>query len=190
VREVIIITQPEKVRVLSDETRFKILQLLRQRPMTIWELSMAIGKDRTTIYRHIKALEKAGFVEELGSEGNERLYGRTARLFLIKAEPHESIENFRQEYLSIEAKKLVDTLEKVGIKVRNREKLIELVKDILDRIEMNSQPVIGKLSESDLELTEIELFHILNMLVFLQSCELCEMAEKVKELIEIEGNRE
>jgi len=185
VREVIIITQPERVKVLSDETRFKILQLLRQRPMTIWELSMAIGRDRTTIYRHVKALEKAGFVEELGSEGNEKLYGRTARLFLIKAEPHESIENFRQEYLQVEAEKLVRILEKAGIKIKDREKLKELTKDILNEIEINSQPFIRRISEADVELSEIELFHFLNMLVFLQSCELCEMAKKVKKLIEV-----
>ncbi|WP_366078442.1 winged helix-turn-helix domain-containing protein, partial [Thermococcus sp.] len=45
------------MRVLSDDTRFKILQLLRQRPMTIKELSDALERDRTTIYRHIKILE-------------------------------------------------------------------------------------------------------------------------------------
>ncbi|WP_297469080.1 winged helix-turn-helix domain-containing protein [Thermococcus sp.] len=184
-REVIIITQPERVKILSDETRFKILQLLRQRPMTIWELSMALGKDRTTIYRHIKALEKAGFVEELGSEGNEKLYGRTARLFLIKAEPHESIENFRQAYLQVEAERLVEILEKAGIKIKDRESLKKLIKDILNEIEVNSQPIIKRISEANVEMSEIELFHFLNVLVFLQSCELCEKAEKVKELIEI-----
>nr|WP_206203853.1 transcriptional regulator [Thermococcus sp. 21S9] len=170
---------------MSEETRFKILQLLRQRPMTIWELSMAIGRDRTTIYRHIKALEKAGFVEELGTEGNEKLYGRTARLFLIKAEPHESIENFRQAYLQVEADRLVNILEKAGIHVKDREKLRMLVKEILDEIELNSQHIIRRISEANVEMSEIELFHFLNMLVFLQSCELCEMAKKVKKLIEI-----
>ncbi|WP_099209420.1 ArsR/SmtB family transcription factor [Thermococcus henrietii] len=184
-KEVIIITQPEKVRVLSDETRFKILRLLRQRPMTVWELSMEIGKDRTTIYRHIKALEKAGLVEELGSEGNEKLYGRTARLFLIKAEPHESVENFRQMYLQVEAERLVEVLEKAGIKIKDRERLRGLVKDILNEIEINAQPIIKKISEANVELGEIELLHFLNMLVFLQSCELCEKANEVKKLIEV-----
>jgi len=185
VREVLIITQPEKVKALSDETRFRILRLLRQRPMTIWELSMAIGKDRTTIYRHVKALEKAGFVEEVGSEGNEKLYGRTARLFLIKAEPHESIENIRQTYLQVEAEKLVSILEKAGIRVKDRERLTELVKEILDEIELNSQHIIRRISEANVEMSEIELVHFLNMLVFLQSCELCEKANEVKKLIEV-----
>ncbi len=153
--------------------------------MTVWELSMEIGKDRTTIYRHIKALEKAGLVEELGSEGNEKLYGRTARLFLIKAEPHESVENFRQMYLQVEAERLVEVLEKAGIKIKDRERLRGLVKDILNEIEINAQPIIKKISEANVELGEIELLHFLNMLVFLQSCELCEKANEVKKLIEV-----
>jgi predicted transcriptional regulator len=182
-KEVLIITEPEKVRLISDETRFKILQLLRQRPRSVGELSMLLGKDRTTIYRHIKALERAGLVFEIGVEGNERIYGRTARLFLIKAEPDESIEHFRQAYLRVEAEKLVSLLEKTGIKIKDREKLKKLVKEVLNEIEVRSQPIVKKLS--DVELTEIELFHFLNVLVFLQSCDLCEKAEKVRELIEL-----
>jgi len=184
-REVLIITEPEKVKVLSEETRFRILQLLRQRPMTIWELSRAVGKDRTTVYRHVKVLEKAGLVEEIGTEGNEKLYGRTARLFLIKAEPDESVESFRQLYLQVEAERLVGILEKSGIRAKNREKLKKLIKEVLNEIEVNSQPIIKKVSESGVELDEVELFHLLNTLVFLQSCELCEKAKKMRELIEI-----
>ena len=90
-KEVLIITEPETVKVLSEETRFKILQLLRMGPMTINELTEALGKDRTTVYRHIKLLESAGLVIEVESQGNEKVYGRSARLFLIKAEPDESI---------------------------------------------------------------------------------------------------
>ncbi|MCD6524554.1 MAG: winged helix-turn-helix transcriptional regulator, partial [Thermococcus sp.] len=106
-REVLIITEAEKVKALSEETRFRILQLLRERPMTINELSNILGKDRTTIYRHIKMLENAGLVEELETPGNEKIYARSARIFLIKADPDESVEEFRQAYLQVEAKKLV-----------------------------------------------------------------------------------
>jgi len=185
VRDVVIITEPEKVRILSDETRFKILQLLRQSPMTIWELSMNLDRDRTTVYRHVKALEKSGFVEEVGSEGNEKLYARTARLFLIRAEPDETVEDFRQDYLQVEAERLVLILEKSGIPVKDRKRLQKLIKDILNEIEVNSRQIIKRISESGVELSEIELFHFLNMLVFIQSCELCKKAEEMKELIEL-----
>ncbi|ASJ08180.1 transcriptional regulator [Thermococcus siculi] len=184
-REVLIITEPEKVRVLSEETRFKILQLLRMRPMTISELSEVIGKDRTTVYRHVKTLEKAGLVEELESQGNEKVYSRSARIFLIKAEPDESIEQFRQAYLQVEAEKLVQILEKAGFKIKNRTELARLAKEVLDEIEIRSQPVLKRISQADIDLTEVELFHLLNMLVFMQSCELCERARRASELLEL-----
>lgn len=184
-KEVLIITDPKTVKVLSEPTRFQILKLLRERPMSINELSEFIGKDRTTVYRHIKALEAEGLVEEIDSHGNERIYGRTARMFLIKVEPDESIEQFRQSYLQVEAEKLVQILEKSGFQIKDKEKLKDITKEVLDVIELRSQPIIKRVSEADVELTEVELFHFLNMLVFLQSCELCEYVKKVKDLISI-----
>ena len=184
-KDVIIITDPEVVKLLSDQTRFKILKLLRQRPMSINELSDATSKDRTTIYRHVKALEKAGLIEEIENRGNEKVYARAARLFLVKADPHESVEEFRQAYIQIEAEKLVDILEKAGFRIKNRKGFLKLAEEVMNAIELKSQPVIKKISSADIDMSEIELFHLLNMLVFFQSCELCEKAEKVKELIEI-----
>ncbi|WP_456369039.1 ArsR/SmtB family transcription factor [Thermococcus sp.] len=183
-REVLIITNPEIIRTLLEPTRYRILQLLRERPMSINELSEVLGKDRTTIYRHIKALESKGLVEEIDFQGNERIYARTARMFLIKVEPDESVEEFRQRYLQVEAEKLVHILEKAGFNIKDREKFKVLAKEVLNEIEIRSQPIIKRISEADINLSEIELFHLLNMLVFLQSCELCEKAEKVKELVE------
>ncbi|AMQ18718.1 ArsR/SmtB family transcription factor [Thermococcus peptonophilus] len=182
-REVLIITNPKTVKVLSDPTRFQILKLLRERPMSVNELSDFLEKDRTTVYRHIKALESEGLVEEIDTNGNERIYARAARMFLIKAEPDESIEEFRQSYLQIEAEKLVQILEKSGFKIKDRGTLKVLIKEVLDTIEIRSQPIIKRISEADVELSEIELFHLLNMLVFLQSCELCEHAKKVRDLV-------
>ena len=184
VREVLIITDPEVVKLLSDPTRFEILKLLRQRPMSILELSDATSKDRTTIYRHVKALERAGLIEEIESRGNEKGYARAARLFLIKADPHESIEEFRKAYIQVEAEKLVSVLEKAGFRVKDRERLLKLASEVMNTIEINSQPIIKRISESGVELSEIELFHLLNMLVFLQSCELCERAQEARQMIE------
>jgi len=185
VREVLIITEPEKVRVLSEENRFKILQLLRMGPMSIKELSDALKKDRTTVYRHVKTLEKAGLVEEIGNQGNEKIYSRSARLFLIKADPDESVEQFRQAYLQVEAERLVRILEKAGFRIKDRGEMVRLAKRVLNEIELRSQPVLKRISQAGVELTEVELFHLLNMLVFLQSCELCGLARRVQKLIDI-----
>ena len=184
-KDVIIITESAKVKILSDNTRFKILELLRERPMTINELTAVLRKDRTTIYRHIKSLEKAGFVEEVDQEGNEKIYARTARLFLIKADPDESVEQFRREYLQVEAEKLVQILEKVGVRIKDRNGLVALTREVLNEIEVNAQPIIKKISKAEIDLSEIELFHLLNMLVFFQSCNLCKKAERLDTFIEL-----
>ncbi|HDZ35457.1 MAG TPA: ArsR family transcriptional regulator [Thermococcus sp.] len=183
-REVLIITEAEKVKVLSEETRFRILQLLRERPMTINELSKILKKDRTTIYRHIKMLESVGLVEELESQGNERVYARSARIFLIKADPDDSTDEFRQAYLQVEVRKLVEILEKAGFRIKDKNALKKLIKEVLNEIELKSQPILKRISQAEIELTEIELFHLLNILVFLQSCELCEKAKEAKKLVE------
>ncbi|NPA47069.1 MAG: ArsR family transcriptional regulator [Thermococci archaeon] len=182
VKDVVIVTDPEKVKILTERTRFEILQALRNGPKTVNDIMLMIGRNRTTVYRHLKTLERAGFVEVVGCEGNEKLYGRTARLFLIRVEPDESIERFRKEYMSIEAKKLVDILKKAGFSVKDEEELKRLLESVLDEIEINAQPFIRRVS--NVEMTEVELFHLLNVLVFLQSCEFCEKAKKMKELIE------
>ena len=184
-REVIIITEPDKMKILAESTRFKILELLRMHPMSVSELSTFLKKDRSTVYRHVKALEKAGFVEEIRQEGHEKIYARTARLFLLKVEPDESIEEFRRQYLRIEASRLMEILKKSGVKIKDEERFVKLVEEVLKEIEDNSRPILQKISQVDLDLKEVELFHLLNLLVFLQSCELCKKAEKMRELIEI-----
>ncbi|MCD6524841.1 MAG: transcriptional regulator, partial [Thermococcus sp.] len=116
--------------------------------------------------------------------GNEKIYARSARIFLIKADPDESVEEFRQAYLQVEAKKLVQILEKAGFKIKDKDALEKLAKEVLNEIEVNSQPIIKKISQAGVELSEIELFHLLNMLVFLQSCELCEKAKELNKLLQ------
>jgi len=184
-REVIIVTDLDKIKILAEPTRFKILELLRKQPMSISELSTFLKKDRSTVYRHIKVLEKAGFVEKIGHERNEKIYARTARLFLLKVEPDESIEEFRRQYLRVEASRLLEILKKSGIKVKDEKEFLQLTAQVLKEIEDSSRPFLQKISQADLDLKEVELFHLLNLLVFLQSCELCKKAQKMKKLIDL-----
>lgn len=183
-REVLIITEPERIKVLSDQTRFQIVSLLRERPMSVGELAELLGKDRSTIHRHIKALEDAGFVEEIGRDGVERLYARTARLFLLKPfGEEEDIVAFRMRYLQVEAERLYSLLKKAGFDIKDKEEFIELTREVLREIEDLAREPLKKLE--NVELTEIELFHVLNMFVFLESCELCEKAKRIRELLGI-----
>lgn len=78
---VMIVSQPKQLKALSDPTRIKILELLREHPMSVSEIAERLGRDKSTVYRHIKALEDAGLVEVVEKIGNEVVYGRVAYVF-------------------------------------------------------------------------------------------------------------
>ncbi|MHA2359248.1 MAG: winged helix-turn-helix domain-containing protein [Candidatus Thorarchaeota archaeon] len=86
------------IRLLEDPDYYIIIEILRKRPMTIREIEEAYNiraadhetvgaKSYNTIYRYLKALEKAELVIpagkriELGKTASETLFSRTAKLF-------------------------------------------------------------------------------------------------------------
>ncbi|WP_148883146.1 helix-turn-helix domain-containing protein [Thermococcus aciditolerans] len=82
-----VITDPEVIKLMLEDTRRRILGLLRNKEMTISQLSEILGKTPQTIYHHIEKLKEAGLVEVKRTEmkGNlvEKYYGRTADAFYI-----------------------------------------------------------------------------------------------------------
>ncbi len=62
-KKVRVIADPEVIKLMLEDTRRKILQLLRNKEMTISQLSEILGKTPQTIYHHIEKLKDAGLVE-------------------------------------------------------------------------------------------------------------------------------
>ncbi|HEU4750882.1 MAG TPA: winged helix-turn-helix domain-containing protein [Acidimicrobiia bacterium] len=79
----------EQIKVLFEETRLAIADLLTDRPATVTELAGALNRPKGTIAHHIARLEEAGLVEVVRTRKvraiEERFYGRTARTFLLDA---------------------------------------------------------------------------------------------------------
>jgi DNA-binding transcriptional ArsR family regulator len=88
----------EAVRMLKDANYYPIIKILRKGPMTVRELEEAYSKEAAksescepksdkTIYRYLKALEKAGLVVPagqrvvMGKTATETLFSRTAHVF-------------------------------------------------------------------------------------------------------------
>lgn len=88
----------EAVKMLKDANYYPIIKILRKGPMTVRELEKAYGKEAAksesckpksekTIYRYLKALEKADIVVPagqrvvMGKTATETLFSRTARVF-------------------------------------------------------------------------------------------------------------
>ncbi len=81
------VKEMDRIKISLEETREKILALLRINNMSISQIAEVLNKDQSTINRHIKKLERANFVEVVGERKEhhipERIYGRTADTFLI-----------------------------------------------------------------------------------------------------------
>lgn len=87
--DVLVVREPEQLKALGDDLRSKIVILLRDRAYSTTELASRLGLPKGTVGHHVKVLEKAGLVQVVRTRQvralTEKLYGRTARLFLFKS---------------------------------------------------------------------------------------------------------
>lgn len=68
-----IIRDPGAFQLLADETRMKIIYLLRAKEMTVSQISAELGLTPQTIYHHIKKLREADMVEVSREERIEHI---------------------------------------------------------------------------------------------------------------------
>jgi DNA-binding transcriptional ArsR family regulator len=87
--DVLVVRQPEQLKALGDDLRSKIVILLRDRAFSTTELAARLGLPKGTVGHHVKVLEKAGLVRVVRTRQvramTEKLYGRSARLFLFRS---------------------------------------------------------------------------------------------------------
>jgi DNA-binding transcriptional ArsR family regulator len=88
--ELRIIRDPHAIKIGIEDTRRKILALLKVNPLTVAQIATALGKDQSTIYRHMEKLQDADLVEVAGERKEhhipEKIFRRTAKVFLIAPE--------------------------------------------------------------------------------------------------------
>ncbi len=87
VDEIRVIDDPAVIKLVTDETRRAILELLRVNRLTVAQLTSILEKDQSTVYRHVEKLLKAGLIEQTGERKEhhipEKVYGRTAKIFFL-----------------------------------------------------------------------------------------------------------
>jgi DNA-binding transcriptional ArsR family regulator len=95
--DVLVVSEPERLRALADDLRVRIITILRERAASTTELAEKLGLPKGTVGHHLKVLEKAGLVRVVRTRKvralTEKYYGRTARLFIVKSgdEPLEGL---------------------------------------------------------------------------------------------------
>jgi len=86
----IALTSPSQVKAISHPLRTTILQLLHERAATVTELATAVERPKSTVAHHVKVLAEAGLLKVVRTRRvraiDERLYGRTARMFYVGVE--------------------------------------------------------------------------------------------------------
>jgi DNA-binding transcriptional ArsR family regulator len=91
--DVLVVREPEQLKALGDDLRSKIVILMRDRAYSTTELAHKLGLPKSTVGHHVKVLEKAGLLQVVRTRQvramTEKVYGRTARLFLFKTDSDE-----------------------------------------------------------------------------------------------------
>lgn len=85
------LTRPDQVKAVGHPLRTMILQLLHERAATVTELALAVERPKSTVAHHVQVLTRTGLLKVVRTRKvraiEERLYGRTARMFHVSAEP-------------------------------------------------------------------------------------------------------
>jgi len=87
--DMLVVSDPAQLRALGDDVRGRVISLLRERAASVTELAEALEMPKGTLAHHVKVLEHARLVHVVRTRRvralTEKLYGRTARLFLIES---------------------------------------------------------------------------------------------------------
>jgi len=137
-----VIKDPEAIELLGDETRRRVIYLLRAREWTISQMAEELGMTPPAIYHHIKKLLAAGMVEVAKEERVENFieiyYRATAEVFEFSYGTGKS-----QEYAEQRLKEALQSLDKLGINVRIDPETISKIVAVQKRLEaVGSKPEI------------------------------------------------
>ena len=73
----------ELMRILGNETRRKILEMLSERPRYLTDLSKELDKGQQAILRHLEDLENCGFLESFTEKRSQKSVGRSKKFYKI-----------------------------------------------------------------------------------------------------------
>ena len=122
-----VIKDPEAFKLLGDETRRKIVFLLRVKEMTVSQIAADLNITPQAVYHHIKKLQKGEMIEVAREErlGHliESYYRATAEVFSCRVGNHGTKESGMMQM-----KTVLDALQKIGFDLEfDESKVSELV---------------------------------------------------------------
>lgn len=134
-----VIREPEAFQLLADETRRKILYLLRVKEMTANQLSKELGITSQAVYHHIRKLLKGNMIEVVREEriGHliESYYMATAEDFLLSCGKVSSETLHDRKLAEEQVTKVLKILKKIGFDLEFNEKEISELIDLRVRLD-------------------------------------------------------
>jgi len=160
VRSVKVLTDPKAFELLADDTRRRIINLLKAKELTVSQLAEQIDKTPQNIYHHIRKLVDGGLLEVAREERIEnfveKYYRATAEIFEVTHGTGEEDLNERETKQILQSlfsvglvRKLEDqTLVKV-LKILRRQGFIGFSPDLSKKLEKLDAGVVIKLHTVD-----------------------------------------
>jgi DNA-binding transcriptional ArsR family regulator len=150
-----LITDPQAFQLLGDETRRRIIYLLRAKEMTVSQIAGELNFTPQAIYHHIRKLRDAGMVEVAREERVdhfiETYYRASAEIFNMSHGQGSS-----QGYAEEKAAESIKALSKIGLKVREDSTAAARLVELEKRMEQIGQE--GKWSEVIAGLPDVDFF--------------------------------
>ena len=155
------IKDPYVFQLLADETRRKIIYLLRASEMNVSQISNQLNLTPQAVYHHVKKLLKGGLVEVTREErcGHliESYYRATAELFSL-SHGKATAQSLRSKQLAKEQlMAALQALEQVGFKIKYDEKKMSQIIDAQNELDECCAD-IDKVENSIYEINDLDLF--------------------------------
>lgn len=156
-----VIEDPQAFQLLADETRRKIVYLLRASEMNVSQISAQLNITPQAVYHHVKKLLKGGLVEVTREErcGHliESYYRATAEMFSL-SHGKTTAKSLRSKQLTTEQiTKALQALKKVGFKIKYDEKKIAQIVDAQNELEECCED-ISNLEKTIYAINNLDLF--------------------------------
>jgi DNA-binding transcriptional ArsR family regulator len=143
-----IITDPEAFQLLADETRRRMIYLLRAKERTVSQIADELDLTPQAIYHHIRKLKDAGMVEVAREERVdhfiETYYRATAEMFNMAHGSGASSEVLEQE-----EREAIQNLAKLGLTVHLDDATVARIVDLLKKLKSPEEksPWMDKVNE-------------------------------------------
>ncbi|MHA1227070.1 MAG: winged helix-turn-helix transcriptional regulator [Candidatus Hodarchaeales archaeon] len=158
-----IIRDPEKVQIIVEKSRWEIWNLLRKEGrMSADVLAEKVGKNISTIYRHLKKLSQAGFVKEHDVQRGHQKYitkeysaEMTDAFFILSEEAESLIANQPGEisYLENSVPTIISYFKSIGLEPASKadeEKAREIMRRLLIKLSSFIGDLIGEEDKENL----------------------------------------